>query len=70
MIDSDLAELYEVETKALNQAVTRNPSRFPKQFCFRVTREEDRVLRSQIVTSKRLDIKPNRAFTNAIDYSQ
>lgn len=40
MLDSDLAELYGVETKVLNQAVGRNPKRFPERFCFRVTREE------------------------------
>lgn len=62
MIDSDLAELYEVETKVLNQAVTRNPSRFPKQFCFRVTREENRILRSQIVTSKTVEGRGGRRY--------
>jgi hypothetical protein len=62
MLDSDLAELYEVETKVLNQAVTRNPSRFPEQFCFRVTREEDQVLRSQIVTSKTVEGRGGRRY--------
>ena len=62
MLDSDLAELYEVETKILNQAVTRNPSRFPEQFCFRVTREEDQVLRSQIVTSKTVEGRGGRRY--------
>ena len=50
MLDSDLAELYGVETKVLNQAVSRNSKRFPDRFCFRVTREEAESLRSQIVT--------------------
>lgn len=50
MLDSDLAKLYGVETKALNQAVSRNPKRFPERFCFRTTREEAEGLRSQIVT--------------------
>lgn len=50
MLDSDLAELYGVETKVLNQAVSRNPRRFPERFCFRITREEAESLRSQIVT--------------------
>lgn len=50
MLDSDLAMLYGVETKVLNQAVTRNPKRFPERFCFRVTRKEAENLRSQIVT--------------------
>ena len=52
MLDSDLAELYEVETKALNQAVRRNLDRFPKDFMFQLTSEEDQALKSQSVTSK------------------
>ena len=52
MLDSDLAELYQVETKVFNQAVKRNMERFPKEFCFQLTREEYNSLRSQIVTSK------------------
>ena len=51
MLDADLAELYGVETKALNQAVQRNASRFPDDFMFRLTAQEMAVLRSQIVTS-------------------
>ena len=42
MIDSDLAMLYQVETKALNRAVKRNINRFPKDFCFQLTKEEDK----------------------------
>lgn len=52
MLDSDLAEMYQVETKVFNQAVKRNIERFPEDFCFRITREEYDTLRSQIVTSK------------------
>lgn len=48
MLDSDLARLYGVETKALNQAVKRNIQRFPEDFMFQLTKEE--CLRSQIVT--------------------
>lgn len=51
MLDSDLAELYGVQTKALNQAVKRNSSRFPERYCFQLTKEEFENLRSQIVTS-------------------
>ena len=51
MLDSDLAEIYGVETKALNQAVKRNVSRFPADFRFRLTAKEVQLLRSQIVTS-------------------
>jgi hypothetical protein len=46
-----LAQLYQVPTKALNQAVRRNPDRFPEDFMFQLTTEEAESLRSQIVTS-------------------
>ena len=52
MLDSDLADLYEVETKVLNQAVRRNLDRFPKDFMFQLTSEEYLLLKSQFVTSK------------------
>ena len=51
MFDKDLAEIYQVETKALNQAVKRNLERFPEAFRFQITEDEYRNLRSQIVTS-------------------
>lgn len=51
MLDSDLAELYGVQTKILNQAVKRNPARFPDDFMFRLTVEEAEVLRFQFGTS-------------------
>ena len=51
MLDEDLAELYEVETKVFNQAVKRNSERFPDDFIFQLTKEEYENLRSQIVTS-------------------
>jgi hypothetical protein len=51
MLDSDLAELYEVPTKALNQAVRRNLDRFPADFMFQLNNEELENWRSQIVTS-------------------
>lgn len=50
MLDSDLAKLYGVETKVLNQAVKRNIKRFPSHFMFKLTKEEWQILRSQIVT--------------------
>ena len=50
MFDFDLAELYEVETKVLNQAVKRNSDRFPEDFMFRLTNEEWKIQRSQFVT--------------------
>jgi len=52
MLDADLAELYGVETRTLNQAVTRKKDRFPDDFMLRLTREEHESLRSQIVTLK------------------
>ena len=52
MVDFDLAMLYGVQTKALNQAVKRNTKRFPDDFMFQLTQEEWNILRSQIVTAK------------------
>jgi len=51
MLDFDLASLYEVPTKALNQAVKRNSKRFPNDFMFRLTLTEWEEMRSQIVTT-------------------
>jgi len=50
MLDRDLAALYEVPTKAFNQAVKRNIQRFPPDFMFQLTKDEAKSLRSQIVT--------------------
>jgi len=62
MLDFDLADLYNVETKALNQAVKRNPERFPEDFMFQLTQDEFNILRSQNVTAK---ILKRRAFPYA-----
>ena len=51
MLDSDLAKLYQVETKVLNQAVRRNIKRFPEDFMFQLDNKEFANLKSQIVTS-------------------
>ncbi len=56
MLDRDLAELYGVSTKALNQAVKRNTQRFPEGFMFRLTKDEFAGLRSRIVTSNSVSI--------------
>ena len=53
MLDSDLAEIYGVETKRLNEQVKRNIERFPEEFMFQLFAEEFEVLRSQIATSKK-----------------
>lgn len=50
MLDRDLAEMYGVEAKRLNEAVKRNATRFPEDFMFRITREEYNSLRSQFAT--------------------
>ena len=67
MLASDLAEIYQVPTKALNQAVKRNPGRFPEDFMFRLSSEEFDNWRSQIVTSNpgaKMGIRrPPYAFT-------
>lgn len=65
MLDFDLAELYEVETRVLNQAIKRNIDSFPIDFMFRLTKEEwDKIMSSQIVmTSKRPKSALPYAFT-------
>ena len=51
MLDKDLAELYQVEVRVLNQSVKRNIKRFPPDFMFQLTKEEWEKLKSQFVTS-------------------
>ncbi len=51
ILDEDIAKLYQVETKVLNQAVKRNLSRFPEDFMFQLSSEEFQILKSQSVTS-------------------
>lgn len=64
MLDFDLAELYETETRRLNEAVKRNSSRFPEDFMFQLTKEESELLMSQFATSKKGGrIKQLYAFT-------
>ena len=52
MLDSDLAKLYEVETRVLKQAVRRNMERFPEDFMFELTKDEWDIIRSQLVMFK------------------
>ncbi|MDI6778429.1 MAG: ORF6N domain-containing protein [Patescibacteria group bacterium] len=56
MFDRDLARLYDVPTKVLNQSVSRNIARFPEDFMFQLTKNEMKIWKSQIVTSNS-DIK-------------
>lgn len=68
MVDWDLAELYQVETKVLNQAVQRNIERFPEDFMFQFSDEEFENWKSQIVTSNSLKMglrKKPFVFTEA-----
>lgn len=53
LLDSDLAQLYQVETRVLNQAVKRNVNRFPGDFMFRLTDEEWNTISSQFVMTSR-----------------
>ena len=53
MLDSDLAELYEVQTFRLNEAVKRNIERFPSHYMFQLTKDEYKLLTSQIAISKK-----------------
>ncbi len=51
MLDSDLAKLYQVETKRINEAIKNNPDKFPYDFMFKLTKDEEEILRSKISTS-------------------
>lgn len=65
MLDSDLAELYGVEVKRLNEQVKRNIERFPQEFSFQLTAEENNALRSQFVTSNgKTDLKSQIATSS------
>jgi hypothetical protein len=57
MLDADLAALYGVSTKAFNQAIKRNSTRFPSDFMFRLSPEESEGMRSQIVTASRRNVR-------------
>lgn len=54
MLASDVAKLYHVETKVLNQTIKRNINRFPKEFCFQLDDDETKIFWSQIVTKKQI----------------
>ena len=78
LLDFQLAALYGVETKALNQAVKRNLNRFPEDFMFRLTPQEAAWMRSQIVTtySQSVDyqrndniLKPDKRRADALPYA-
>ena len=58
ILDSDLARIYGVPVKALNQAVKRNAQRFPEDFAFKLTKDEWQPLRSQFVTGSQKHRNP------------
>jgi len=62
MLDSDLAKLYNVETKRINEAVKNNPEKFPDRYLFRITDKEYDSLKSKISTSKGGSRKGHTAF--------
>src|SRR5881392_4187715 len=64
MLDSDLAALYGVSTKRLNEQYRRNRKRFPRDFVFQLTAKESAVLRSQIATTSAQTIDPRRLGVN------
>lgn len=57
MLDFDLAEIYQVETKILNRAVKRNLKRFPKDFMFQLSADEAESIRSQFVTASKRNVR-------------
>jgi len=59
MLDSDLAELYDVKTQALNQAVKRNKERFPVDFMFSLSRSEILNISQFVISSKKIKHSPN-----------
>ena len=63
VLDSDLAMLYHIETKRINEAVNRNKAKFPERFCFRITESEYNFLKSQFATSKGGSRKGHTVFT-------
>ena len=63
MLDSDIAKLYQVQTKRINEAVKNNPNKFPERFTFRITEEEYKSLKSNFSTSKGGSRKGHIAFT-------
>jgi hypothetical protein len=66
MLDFDLAQMYGVKVKALNQAVKRNIERFPEDFMFQLTKGEWEILRSQIVISNSADNQTDNALRSQI----
>jgi len=65
MLDSDLAEMYQVEVKRLNEQVKRNIDRFPEKFRFQLEKQEFEILKSQIATSSSISLKQQIITSNS-----
>lgn len=63
MLDSDLAKIYQVDTKRINEAVKNNPLKFPERFVFRISESKYLSLKSKISTSKGGSRKGHTVFT-------
>ena len=66
MMDSDLAKLYQVETKRINEAVRNNPEKFPERFSWILTNEEEKNLRSKISTSSQTSNYGGRRYNTRV----
>lgn len=65
MLDFDLAELYEVETRTLNQAVKRNAERFPEDFMFRLSKEEWEKTKMEIITASNNNLNSSQSVMSS-----
>ena len=70
MLDRDLAQLYGVETRALNQAVRRNIDRFPEDFMFRLTREEIMRISQFVISSVHPGVKTLKFSKNVMAFTE
>ena len=66
MLDSDLAKLYQVETKRINEAVRNNPEKFPERFSWVLTDEEEKKLRSKVSTSSQINNYGGRRYNTRV----
>ena len=66
MLDSDLAKLYQVETKRINEAVRNNPEKFPERFSWILTNEEEKKLRTKISTSSQTSKYGGRRYNTKV----
>jgi hypothetical protein len=70
MLDRDLAQLYDVETRALNQAVRRNIDRFPEDFMFRLTREEIMRISQFVISSAHPEVRTLKFSKNVMAFTE